>query len=177
MLSGRSGICRKDGESTARLSRAKSLCLRGGDPFLRVAAHEDLTGATGDGGKPEAGASADAHHGAKGHLPGYPHQSDGAGASNLSLSIGKGCHQSAQPCLNRRHHLPAHVPGLPLPGGNHGLAQPCSRSGWRDAPFVPPPHRITMQESRGLGALTGCPATSRRWWYLPYAEEGRDLGL
>ena len=26
-----------------------------------------------------------------------------------------------------------------------------------------------MQESRGLGASTGCPATSRRWWYLPYA--------
>ena len=31
-----------------------------GDPFLRVAAHEDLIGATGDGGKPEAGAAADA---------------------------------------------------------------------------------------------------------------------
>ena len=31
------------------------------------------------------------------------------------------------------------------------------------------PHRITMQESRGLGALTGYPATSRRWWYLPSA--------
>ena len=44
-----------DEGSTPRLSRAKSLCLRRGDPFLRVAANEDLTGATGDGGKPEAG--------------------------------------------------------------------------------------------------------------------------
>ena len=42
----------------------------------------------------------------------------------------------------------------------------------RDAPYVPPLHRITMQESRGLGALTSCPATSRRSWYLPYTVVG-----
>ena len=36
----------------------------------------------GDGGKPETGAA--------GHLPGSPHQPTGAGASDLSLSVGKG---------------------------------------------------------------------------------------
>ena len=44
-----------------------------------------------------------------------------------------------------------------------------SKAVQRDAPIVSPPHRITMQESRGVGALTGYPATSRRWWYLPSA--------
>ena len=42
------------------------------------------------GSKPEAGAAADAHHGVKGHLPGSPHQPAGTGASDLSLSVGKG---------------------------------------------------------------------------------------
>ena len=40
------------------------------------------------------------------------------------------------------------------------------------APIGSPPRHITMQKSRGPGALTGCPATSRRWWYLPYAVVG-----
>ena len=30
----------------------------------------------------------------------------------------------AQPDVGRRHHLPAHGPGIPLLGGRHGLAQP-----------------------------------------------------
>ena len=55
-------------------------------------------------GEPEAGAAADAHHGAKGNLPPARHQPESAGALGLSL--------------------PAHGPGLPLPGGHHGLAQP-----------------------------------------------------
>ena len=38
-----------------------------GDPFLRVEAHESLVGASGVSSKPEAGATADAHHGATGH--------------------------------------------------------------------------------------------------------------
>ena len=33
-----------------------------------------------------------------------------------------------------------------------------SRSRLRDAPYVPPPYGITMQESRGLGALTELPS-------------------
>ena len=34
------------------------------------------------------------------------------------------------------------------------------------------PTAITMQEWRGHGALTGCQATARRWWYLPYVVVG-----
>ena len=41
-----------------------------------------------------------------------------------------------------------------------------------DAPRTLPPHRFTIQESRVLDGLTGCPATSQIWWYLPYALVG-----
>ena len=33
----------------------------------------------------------------------------------------------------------------------------------------PQPIRVILRESRDLGASTGYRATSRRWWYLPYA--------
>ena len=32
--------------------------------------------------------------------------------------------------------------------------------------------RVTLRESRDLGASTGYRATSQRWWYLPYALVG-----
>ena len=48
----------------------------------------------------------------------------GAGASGLSLPVGKDQSYPAQPGVGRRHHLLAHGPGIPLPGGHHGLAQP-----------------------------------------------------
>ena len=34
------------------------------------------------------------------------------------------------------------------------------------------PLRVTLRESRDLGASTGYLATSQRWWYLPYALVG-----
>ena len=58
-----------------------------GDPLLRVSAYEGLAGATGDGGGPEKGAAADAHHRAAGQIQGFPHQSAGAGAPGISLFI------------------------------------------------------------------------------------------
>ena len=60
-----------------------------GYTLLRVEVHEGLAGAGGQAGEPEAGATADAHHGAAGHLPESPHQPAGAGALGLSLSVGK----------------------------------------------------------------------------------------
>ena len=51
-------------------------------------------------------------------------QPAGAGASGLSLPVGKDQSYPAQPGVGRRHHLLAHGPGIPLPGGHHGLAQP-----------------------------------------------------
>ena len=45
-------------------------------------------------------------------------------ASGLPLSAEQCPDHPAQSGVGRRHHLPAHGPGLPLPGGCHGLAQP-----------------------------------------------------
>ena len=83
-----------------------------------------VAGTRGQVRRPKAGATADAHHGAAGHLPSSPYQPASAGVTSLSLSVGKGQSHPAQPGVDRRHHLPAHGPGLPLPGGHHGLAQP-----------------------------------------------------
>ena len=44
-----------------------------GDALLRVQADEGLVGAEWDSGEPEAGAAADARHGAAGHLPAAQH--------------------------------------------------------------------------------------------------------
>ena len=62
--------------------------------------------------------------GAAGHLPSTTHQPAGAGASGLPLTVEECPDHPNQPGVGRRHHLPAHGPGLPLPGGHNGLAQP-----------------------------------------------------
>ena len=62
--------------------------------------------------------------GAAGDLPSTTHQPAGAGASGLPLSVEECPDHPNQPGVGVGHHLPAHGPGLPLPGGNHGLAQP-----------------------------------------------------
>ena len=49
-----------------------------------------------------------------------------AAASGVSLSVGEGQNHPSQSGLGRRHHIPAHGPGIPLPCGGHGLAQPVS---------------------------------------------------
>ena len=64
--------------------------------------------------EPEAGAAADAHHGVAGHLSATWHQPAGAGASGLSLPVGKDQSYPAQPGVGGRHHLLAHGPGLYL---------------------------------------------------------------
>ena len=95
-----------------------------GYTLLRVEAHEGLAGPGGQVREPEAGAAADAHHGAKGHLQASPHQPKVAAASGLSMPVEKFQDHPAQPGLGLRHHLPVHGPKIPLPGGSHGLAQP-----------------------------------------------------
>ena len=95
-----------------------------GYTLLRVEAHEGLAGAGGQVRESEAGAAADAHHGAAGHLPESPHQPTCAGAPGLSLPVGQDQSYPSEPGVGRRHHLLAHGPGIPLPGGHHGLAQP-----------------------------------------------------
>ena len=82
-----------------------------------------VAGEAGDTGKPEAGAAADAHHGSAGHLPAAQHQPKVAGASGLSLPVEECQDHPSQPGVGGRHHLPALGPGIPLPGGSHGLVQ------------------------------------------------------
>ena len=81
-------------------------------------------------GKPEAGAMVDARHGAAAHLPPAWHQPKVAGAPGLPLPAAECQDHPAQPSVGRRHHLPTHGPGFPLPGGGDGLAQPV-RAAWR----------------------------------------------
>ena len=69
-------------------------------------------------GKPEAGAAADARHGAAGHLPAAQHQPPVAGAPGLSLPVEESPNHLAQPGMGRQHHLPAHGPRFPLLGGS-----------------------------------------------------------
>ena len=95
-----------------------------GDALLWVQADEGLAGSAGEAGEPEAGAAADARHGVAGHLPAAWHQPKGAGAPGLSLPAAERENHPAQPSMGRGHHLPAHGPGVPLPGGGDGLAQP-----------------------------------------------------
>ena len=70
-------------------------------PFLWVAADEGLAGASGAPGKPEAGAAADAGHGAAGYLPATSYQPTGAGSASLSLSVEEHQDHPDQPGLGR----------------------------------------------------------------------------
>ena len=124
-----------------------------GDPLLRVEAHEGLAGAAGDGGKPEEGAAVAAGHGAADHLPESQNQPTVAGASGLSLSVEECQSHPGQPGVGRRHHLPAHGPGLPLPDGHHGLAQPV-RGGL--AIVQHPPIGVENRLWKRTSALTRC---------------------
>ena len=52
--------------------------------------------------------------------------------------------------------------GNQRPGDSLGNNLCCVKCGVEMTPWVSPPYRITMQEPRDLGVLTGCQATSRR---------------
>ena len=85
---------------------------------------ENLAGEAWNSGEPEAGAAADAAHGAKDHLPEARYQQVQAGGQSLYVPVGEDQGHPAQPGVGSGHHLPAHGSGVPLPGGDHGLAQP-----------------------------------------------------
>ena len=52
------------------------------------------------------------------------HQPQVSGASGLSLPAEECQNHPAQPGVGGGHHLSAHGPGVPVPGGGDGLAQP-----------------------------------------------------
>ena len=59
-----------------------------------------------------------------GPLPAASHQPTGAGTPGLPLPAEGSDDHPGEPGVGGRHHLPAHGPGIPVPGGHHGLAQP-----------------------------------------------------
>ena len=84
-----------------------------GDALLRVQADEGLAGAAWGTGEQEAGAAADAHYGAAGHLPTAQHQPKVAGASSLSLPAEECQNHPAQPLCG-----PRTSPTCPWPVGS-----------------------------------------------------------
>ena len=131
-----------------------------GDALLRVQSDEGLAGAAWGTGEPEAGAAADARHEAAGHLPAAWHHPKVAGASSLPLPAAECENHPAQPSVGGGHHLPAHVPGLPLPGGGDGLAQPV-RAGLAAVQHPP----------IGVGGRLWRPASAPRRWRKPWARD------
>ena len=82
--------------------------------------------------------------------------------------------KQAPPQAGRRRgqpHLHLHRASRRLPDAKGRDAERVKPQ-WRDAPYVPPSLRVTLRESRDLGASTGYRATSQRRWYLPYAVVG-----
>ena len=95
-----------------------------GHALLRVAAHEGLAGQARPPGKPEEDPTADAGHGSTGHIPAPPYQPARTWAQGASVSARRHGVHPAQPGVGSGYHLRPDGPGLPLPGGHHGLVQP-----------------------------------------------------
>ena len=79
---------------------------------------------TGTPGQPQAGAEADAGSGSGSDLPQAQYQQACAGTQDIPLLAERSGSRQGQSGLGGRHHLPAHVPGVPVSGGHYGLAQP-----------------------------------------------------
>ena len=60
-----------------------------------------------------------------GDLPATEHEQGGTGAQDLSLPAGRDLDRAGQSGLVRGRHLHPDGQGLPLPGGDHGLGEPC----------------------------------------------------
>src|SRR4051812_49953075 len=62
---------------------------------------------------------------AGGDLPATEYEQAGTGPQDLPLLARRDLDRAGQSGLVRGHHLHPDGPGLPLPGGDHGLGQPC----------------------------------------------------
>src|SRR5215217_6164071 len=60
-----------------------------------------------------------------GDLPAAEHQQAGTGPQDLSLPARRDRDRAGQSSLVRGRHLHPDGSGLPLPGGDHGLGEPC----------------------------------------------------
>ena len=94
------------------------------DALLWFSQDDGLAPDSGASGQPQAGTATDAGNGAGSHLPQAQYQQACAGTQDIPLPAQRSSSRQGQSGLGSRHHLPAHVPGIPLPRGHYGLAQP-----------------------------------------------------
>ena len=94
------------------------------DALLWFSQDDGLAPDSGASGQPQAGTATDAGDGAGSHLPQAQYQQACAGTQDIPLPTERSSSRQGQSGLGSRHHLPAHVPGIPLPSGHYGLAQP-----------------------------------------------------
>ena len=76
--------------------------------------------------QPQTGPAPDAARRAGGDLPAAEHQQAGTGAQDLPLPARRHLDRAGQLGLVRGRHLHPDGSGLSLPGGDHGLGEPCA---------------------------------------------------
>src|SRR3984893_9004348 len=96
-----------------------------GAAVLRLRADGGVGGDPGPCRPPQTGAASDAARGPGGDLPAAEHQQAGTGAQDLPLPARRDLDRAGQSGLVLGRHLHPDGPGLSLPGGDHGLGEPC----------------------------------------------------
>src|SRR5437016_4582409 len=75
--------------------------------------------------QPQTGPASDAARRPGGDLPATEHEHTGGGPQDLPLPAGWALDRAGQSGLVLGRHLHPDGQGLPLPGGDHGLGEPC----------------------------------------------------
>src|SRR5277367_2220457 len=112
--------------------------------------------------QPQAGAAPDAAVGTGGDLPAPEYEQAGSGTQDLSVPAARARDRAGQSGLVLRHHLHPDGQGLSLPGGDHGLGQPC---GAGLAPLQHARRRFLRRGTRGSALVllpTGCASPASR---------------
>src|ERR1700738_1376963 len=93
--------------------------------LLRLAAEDGVAGDPGPSRQPQTGPASDAARRPGGDLPATEYEQAGTGPQDLPLPAGWALDRAGQSGLVLGCHLHPDGQGLPLPGGDHGLGEPC----------------------------------------------------
>src|SRR6266853_1797168 len=96
-----------------------------GAAVLRLAADGGVAGDPRPCRQPQTGPAPDAARRPGGDLPATEHEQAGGGPQDLPLPAGRALDRAGQSGLVLGRHLHPDGQGLPLPGGDHGLGEPC----------------------------------------------------
>src|ERR1700724_1282577 len=96
-----------------------------GAAVLRLAADGGVAGDPGPCRQPQTSPASDAARRPGGDLPATEHEHAGGGPQDLPLPAGWAFDRAGQSGLVLGRHLHPDGQGLPLPGGDHGLGEPC----------------------------------------------------